>query len=96
MIEDAEAEGLLQLGQSVVELTSGNTYTGLAIACTTKGYHFIAIMSRGNSIEQVRMMAALNAEVVLVDQLPESILGQVSGGDLALVNEVAECDLKLC
>jgi cysteine synthase A len=42
-------------------------------------------MSRGNSAERARMMSALGAEVVLVDQLPESRSGQVSGGDLDLV-----------
>ncbi len=90
MIEDAEAEGLLIPGQAVIELTSGNTGTGLAITCAAKGYHFIAVMSRGNSIERARMMEALGAEVILVDQLPESVPGQVSGADLALVNEKAE------
>ncbi|MEM7345876.1 MAG: cysteine synthase family protein, partial [Chloroflexota bacterium] len=90
MIEDAEVQGLLNPGQSVIELTSGNTGTGLAITCAAKGYHFIAVMSRGNSMERARMMEALGAEVVLVDQLPESTPGQVSGGDLALVNETAK------
>jgi cysteine synthase A len=73
----------------VVELTSGNTGTGLAIVCGVKGYRFIAVMSRGNSMERARMMSALGAEVVLVDQLPGSMPGQVSGGDLALVEEAA-------
>ena len=68
MIEDAEAQGLLRPGQTVVELTSGNTGTGLAIVCAVKGYRFVAVMSRGNSVERARMMAALGAEVVLVDQ----------------------------
>jgi cysteine synthase len=90
IIEDAEAEGVLQPGQTIVELTSGNTGTGLAIVCGVKGYHFVAVMSRGNSMERARMMSALGAEVVLVDQLPGSQLGQVSGGDLALVEQVAQ------
>ena len=87
IIEDAEAEGLLKPGQTIVELTSGNTGTGLAIVCAVKGYHFVAVISRGNSTERTRMMSALGAEVVLVDQLPESKPGQVSGGDLALVEK---------
>ena len=87
IIEDAEESGELKPGQTVVELTSGNTGTGLAIVCGIKGYPFVAVMSRGNSIERARMMSALGAEVVLVDQLPESVPGQVSGGDLALVEE---------
>ncbi|MFC1878777.1 PLP-dependent cysteine synthase family protein [Chloroflexota bacterium] len=90
IIEDAEAEGTLKPGDTVVELTSGNTGTGLAIVCAVKGYHFVAVMSKGNSIERARMMAALGAEVVLVDQLPGSTPGQVSGGDLALVEREAQ------
>jgi cysteine synthase A len=87
MIEDAEAEGRLSPGQTVVELTSGNTGTGLAIVCAVKGYPFVAVMSRGNSMERARMMAALGAEVVLVDQEPGSAPGQVSGADLERVED---------
>ena len=90
IIEDAEQSGTLHPGQTVVELTSGNTGTGLAIVCGVKGYPFVAVMSRGNSIERARMMSALGAEVVLVDQLPDSTPGQVSGGDLALVEAKAQ------
>jgi len=90
MIEEAEADGRLMPGQTVVELTSGNTGTGLSIVCAVKGYPFVAVMSRGNSMERARMMKAFGAEVILIDQLPESKLGQVSGGDLALVEEAAQ------
>ncbi|MDO9509247.1 MAG: cysteine synthase family protein [Thermovirgaceae bacterium] len=89
MIEEAESAGLLTKGQSVVELTSGNTGTGLAIVCAVKGYKFIACMSKGNSTERARMMKALGAEVVLVDQMPGSVKGQVSGEDLACVEAMA-------
>jgi cysteine synthase len=89
IIEDAEANGTLQPGQTVVELTSGNTGTGLAIVCAVKGYPFIAVMSKGNSEERAQMMRALGAEVVLVDQLPDSQPGYVSGGDLELVEQEA-------
>src|SRR3972149_6557545 len=90
MIEEAEADGRLQPGQAVVELTSGNTGTGLSIVCAVKGYPFVAVISKGNSMERARMMKAFGAEVVLIDQLPESKPGQVSGGDLALVEEAAQ------
>src|SRR5688572_2844165 len=90
MIEEAEADERLKPGQTVVELTRGNTGTGLSIVCAVKGYPFVAVMSRGNSTERARMMKAFGAEVVLIDQLPESKLGQVSGGDLALVEEAAQ------
>ncbi len=90
IIEEAEASGALQPGQTVVELTSGNMGTGLAIVCGIRGYPFIAVMSKGNSEERARMMRALGAEVVLVDQLPGSVPGQVSGGDLELVDREAK------
>jgi cysteine synthase A len=90
MIEEAEASGELHPGQMVVELTSGNTGTGLAIVCGVRGYRFIAVMFKGNSRERARMIAALGAEVVLVDQLPDSQPGQVSGGDLELVEQEAQ------
>ena len=90
MIEEAQAEGKLKPGQTVVELTSGNTGTGLSIVCAVKGYPFVAVMSKGNSTERARMMKAFGAEVILVDQLPGSQPGQVSGGDLSLVEEAAQ------
>lgn len=49
IIEDARAENALNPGQTVVELTSGNTGTGLAIVCGILGYPFVAVMSKGNS-----------------------------------------------
>ncbi|MBI4790669.1 MAG: cysteine synthase family protein [Chloroflexi bacterium] len=88
IIEDAERGGLLKPGGRVVELTSGNTGTGLALVCAVKGYRFIAVMSEGNSRERARMMRALGAEVVLVPQVGGSRPGQVSGEDLAEVDRV--------
>jgi cysteine synthase A len=85
MILEARREGRLEPGQPVIELTSGNTGTGLAIVCGALGHPFIAVMSRGNTVERGRMMAALGAEVVLVDQTAGSPPNQVSGDDLALV-----------
>jgi len=90
VIAAAEATGELKPGQTVVELTSGNMGTGLAIVCAIKGYPFVAVMSRGNSEERARMMRAFGAEVILIDQMPGAEPGQVSGGDLALVEQAAE------
>jgi cysteine synthase A len=89
LIEEAERTGQLRPGQTVVELTSGNMGTGLAIVCAIKGYPFVAVMSKGNSPERARMMSALGAKVVLVDQLPGAEPGRVSGGDLELVEQQA-------
>ena len=90
IIEAARRDGSLAPGQVVVELTSGNMGTGLAIVCGILGHPFVAVMSRGNSEERARMMAALGAEVVLVDQCPGSVRGEVSGDDLARVEAEAQ------
>jgi cysteine synthase A len=90
IVEDAERSGLLQPGQPVVELTSGNTGAGLAIACAVTGHPFLAVLSKGSSAERARMITALGAEVVLVDQLPDSVPGRISGGDLELVELEAD------
>lgn len=90
MIREARAHGQLQPGQTVIELTSGNTGTGLAIVCRALGHPFIAVMSRGNTPERARMMQALGAQVVLVDQASGSVPNRVSGEDLALVEQCAQ------
>lgn len=88
-IEEAEKVGKLNPGQTIIELTSGNTGTGYSIVCALKGYKFIAVMSKGNSLERALMMRSFGAEVILVDQAPGSQSGQVSGKDLALVEKEA-------
>ena len=89
IIEEAEQSGTLQPGQAVVELTSGNMGTGLAIVCAVKGYPFIAVMSEGNSPERAAMMRSMGARVVLVAQGPGSKPGEVGGADLELVEREA-------
>lgn len=90
IIRDAEASGELSPGQTVVELTSGNMGTGLAIVCGVLGYPFVAVMSEGNSTERAKMMRALGAEVVLVPQSAQGRDGNVSGADLGLVEAEAQ------
>jgi len=87
IIDDALRDGRLKRGDTVVELTSGNTGTGLAILCAVRELHFVAVMSSGNSPERRRMMEALGARVEIVPQAPGSPPGQVSGADLDLVEQ---------
>lgn len=95
MIREALRAGQLQPGQTVVEMTSGNTGTGLALVCAALGHPFVAVMSKGNTPERAAQMRALGAEVALVDQLPDSIPGQVTGDDLKLVEiEAARITLE--
>lgn len=90
ILQAARADGSLAPGQTVVELTSGNMGTGLAIVCAVTGHPFVAVMSAGNSTERARMMQALGAEVVIVPQAPGGQPGAVSGADLALVEAAAQ------
>ena len=85
IVEDAESDGRLKPGMTVVELTSGNTGTGLAVVCAIKGYSFIAVMSEGNTEERRKMLTALGAELVLVPQAGGSHPGQVSKEDIELL-----------
>jgi hypothetical protein len=89
IIREARASGELCPGQTVVELTSGNTGTGLAVVCRAMGHPFVALISRGNSVERVRQMEAFGAEVIIVEQAEGAVDGQVSGEDMALVEEQA-------
>ena len=65
IINDAEQNGTLKAGQTVVEATSGNTGIALAMVCAAKGYPFVAVMTETFSIERRKIMRALGAKVVL-------------------------------
>lgn len=65
MIEDAEAEGLIKPGGTIVEGTSGNTGMGLALACICKGYKLICVLPDKQSKEKMDMLRAMGAEVVV-------------------------------
>ncbi len=65
MVEAAEADGRLQPGGTIIEPTSGNTGTGLAIAARIKGYRVIAVMPDKMSKEKIDLLRAYGAEVVV-------------------------------
>ena len=69
IVEKAIKEGNLKSGQTVIEQTSGNTGIGVALVCAYLGYPFVAVMSKGNSIERVKMIEAFGGKVELVDQV---------------------------
>jgi cystathionine beta-synthase len=66
MVEAAEREGALRPGGTIVEATSGNTGIGLALAAAVKGYRCIFVMTEKASVEKVRYLKALGADVVVV------------------------------
>ena len=65
MIEAAEREGRLRPGGTIVEPTSGNTGTGLAVAARLKGYRVVAVMPDKMSREKIDLLRAYGAEVVV-------------------------------
>ena len=66
MITAAEHAGQLKPGGTIVEATSGNTGIGLALAAAVRGYRCIFVMTDKASIEKVRYLKALGADVVVV------------------------------
>src|SRR5581483_6148357 len=65
MIDDAERQGLLKPGGTIVEPTSGNTGVGLAIVAAQRGYRCIFVMSDKMSAEKVKLLEAYGAQVVV-------------------------------
>lgn len=74
LVEAAERDGRLRPGGTIVEPTSGNTGTGLAIAARLKGYRVIAVMPDKMSKEKIDLLRAYGAEVVVTptDVAPDS------------------------
>src|SRR5438552_15823617 len=65
MIEQAECDGNLRPGGTIVEPTSGNTGVGLAIAAAGRGYQCIFVMPDKMSQEKISMLRAYGADVVI-------------------------------
>ncbi len=66
MIDEAEAQGLLQPGGQIVESTSGNTGLGLALIAAERGYRFTAVVDHHSSADKLRGMQAFGARLVRV------------------------------
>jgi cysteine synthase A len=93
MIIEAEKEGRLKPGGTIIEPTSGNTGVGIAMTAAARGYKAIMVMPESMSIERRKLLAALGAELVLTDkalgmqgsvekarQLAEEIPGAIIAG----------------
>ena len=65
MVEDAEKDGRLKKGYTIVEGTSGNTGMGLALAAIVKGYKLICVTTDKQSKEKIDILRAVGAEVII-------------------------------
>lgn len=89
MVEQAEKEGLLQPGGTIIEATSGNTGVGLAMVAAVKGYRCVFIMPDKMSTEKIRLLKAYGAEVVLTPAAAETNSPEGYGGVAArLLTEI--------
>ncbi|WP_281558072.1 cysteine synthase family protein [Thalassomonas sp. RHCl1] len=68
MLDEAQEQGLLKPGGWVVESTSGNTGTGLAMLCAERGYRFTALVDNHAAKEKISNMKAFGAEVICVSE----------------------------
>lgn len=66
MIDWAEKEGVLKKGGTIIEATSGNTGIGLALTAAIRGYRCIFVLTDKVSVEKVRYLKAMGADVVVV------------------------------
>ena len=65
MVEQAEKDGFLSAGTTIIEPTSGNTGVGLAMVCAVKGYNLILTMPETMSVERQKLLKAYGARIEL-------------------------------
>jgi len=90
MIEAAERDGRLKPGDTIVEVTSGNTGIGLAAIAAAKGYKFRVYLPDNSSIERFKAIEALGGQTVKMSQVPVAVktLEETGGDFMAAVKAI--------
>jgi len=84
MIEDAEADGRLHPGDTILEPSSGNTGIGLALVCRVKGYKLRVVLPENVSVERRQLLEIFGAEVI------PSPAAEGSNGAIRVAQELAK------
>jgi cysteine synthase len=84
MVEDAEAAGRLQPGDTILEPSSGNTGIGLALVCRVKGYKLRVVLPENVSVERRQLLEIFGAEVI------PSPAAEGSNGAIRVAKELAK------
>lgn len=72
IVDDAEAQGILRPGMTLVEATAGNTGVGLALVAAARGYRLACVMPAKMSEDKRAALRAMGAEVIIADNAPPS------------------------
>ena len=83
VVLDAEAKGLLEPGDTIVECTSGNVGIALAMVAAARGYKFVAVMGDGYSVERRKLIRAYGGKVLLFPSAEGSSGGNRRADELA-------------
>ena len=83
MIDEAEREGRIKPGGTIIEPTSGNTGIGLALVAAVRGYKLILVMPEGMSLERASLLSSYGAQLVLTPAR-EGMKGSISEAESIL------------
>ena len=89
MIDEAERQGKLKTGGTIVEATSGNTGIGLALVSAIRGYKLILVMPESMSMERASLLSSYGAQLVLTNH-PKKVVA-LEGYGITIADQVPLC-----
>ncbi|KAL5086171.1 hypothetical protein Trisim1_009503 [Trichoderma cf. simile WF8] len=92
MVEEAEQRGDLKAGMTIVEATGGSTGSSLALISAVKGYRFLVVCSDAFSVEKLRTMAALGAEIDIVPSVGGKVTADLIPSLKRRAEEISKAD----